>query len=96
MHLTYEITLKHDSGKITITQRGASLVDAIKRTLREELAPESAIVSVKVMRDTHSVSYWVEEERYWQFAGQGDLAWCKARQRFLIKSGHKTRMRPIS
>jgi hypothetical protein len=40
-----------------------------------------------------SVSYWVEAERLWQFAGEGDRKWAYARRVQLAQQGHKARIR---
>lgn len=44
----------------------------------------------------YSVSYWIEAERYWRFAGQGSRAWCKEREAYLISTGiERTRIRKL-
>jgi len=35
-----------------------------------------------------SVSYYVERERMWQFAGEGDSAWASERADYLRAAGH--------
>lgn len=35
-----------------------------------------------------SVSYYVENERMWQFAGEGDSAWANERADYLRAAGH--------
>ena len=43
--------------------------------------------------DRWSVSWWVEAERYWQFAGEGTRAWADQRAAELERTGHKVRVR---
>lgn len=44
----YQITLRHDAGKIRITVHGAgNLDDAIAAVLKAERAPRSAIIDIK-------------------------------------------------
>jgi hypothetical protein len=41
-----------------------------------------------------TVSYYVDAERYWQFAGEGSQAWARERAAYLKGSGHeKVRIR---
>lgn len=40
-----------------------------------------------------SVSYYVESERMWQFAGEGDSQWASERADYLLAQGHKVRRR---
>ena len=35
-----------------------------------------------------SVSYYVESERMWQFAGEGNSAWASERANYLRAAGH--------
>lgn len=42
-----------------------------------------------------SVAYWVEGERYWQFAGLGAKAWAVERRTMLRAAGCKARMRRV-
>jgi hypothetical protein len=46
---TYEITLRHDAGTITLGFRADSYADAKKAILEAEGAPESAIVTWRVV-----------------------------------------------
>ena len=41
-----------------------------------------------------TVSYYVDAERYWQFAGEGPREWATERAAYLKRKGHKqTRIR---
>jgi hypothetical protein len=35
------------------------------------------------------VSYYVDAERYWQFAGEGSRQWAQERAAYLKRNGHK-------
>lgn len=36
-----------------------------------------------------TVSYYVDAERYWQFAGEGSREWARERAAYLKAHGHK-------
>lgn len=36
-----------------------------------------------------AVSYYVDAERYWQFAGEGSREWARERAAYLKGTGHK-------
>lgn len=36
-----------------------------------------------------TVSYYVDAERYWQFAGEGSREWARERAAYLKGTGHK-------
>jgi hypothetical protein len=36
-----------------------------------------------------TVSYYVDAERYWQFAGEGSREWATERAAYLKRNGHK-------
>jgi hypothetical protein len=49
----------------------------------------------KVKESTHSVSYWVPKERFWQFAGEGSQQWANERAKWLRDRDHKVRIRKL-
>jgi hypothetical protein len=67
-----------------------SFVDSPSLTQRFDFepAPRNAV---------YSLAYWVPEERFWQFAGEGRLQWVRDRKKTLRESmpGYRFRIRAI-
>lgn len=67
----------------------AVIFDAIRR------ANPQAFKEPEPPKPSHSLSYFVEAERYWQFAREGSETECQESAERLKASGLKTRIRPI-
>jgi len=63
------VTLKSDSGRIKISTWASSLEEAKTKVLRDQNAPESAVLSVKVQRPTISdIKYQTAETSPYYFS----------------------------